>query len=108
MGGMTIGLMGSAEQVSVTNVAFPDANTIQVLVQNSGGSQATITSGFVNGVAVSPFTSVAVPKSGSTTIIFTSANVTGLFPLNSGTAYTIKLITAKGTSVVSAATTYSQ
>ena len=27
MGGMTIGLMGSAEQVSVTNVAYPDCKT---------------------------------------------------------------------------------
>jgi len=106
MGGMTIGLMGSAEQVSITNVAFPNANTIQVLVQNSGGSQTTVTSGFVNGVADNPFTATAIPKSSSTTITFVQGT-NATFTLTNGNSYTIKLITAKGTSVVSAATTYS-
>ncbi|MGD6852404.1 MAG: archaellin/type IV pilin N-terminal domain-containing protein, partial [Candidatus Bathyarchaeia archaeon] len=51
MGGTTIGLMGSAEQVSITNVAFTGSNnTISVMVQNSGGTASNITSAFVNGV----------------------------------------------------------
>src|ERR1700690_2107343 len=106
MGGMTIGLMGSAEQVSITNVALPDANTIQVLVQNAGGTQGTINSAFINGVAVIPFNPVGVQKSSQTVITFVNpSNAT--FTLTAGTSYTIKLITAKGTSVVSSATTYS-
>jgi archaeal type IV pilus assembly protein PilA len=108
MGGMTIGLMGSAEQISITNVAL-DANNIQVLVQNAGGTQGTINSAFINGVATTVFTPVQVAKSNQTTLIFTnnvgSANAT--FTMTPGTSYTIKLITAKGTSVVSSATTYS-
>jgi flagellin-like protein len=108
MGGMTIGLMGSAEQVSITNVAFPDANTIQVMVQNAGGTQSSITSAFINGAGASSFAAVSVPKSSSVTITLTAANFTSgnIYPLSPGTSYTVKLITAKGTSVVSSATTY--
>ncbi len=107
MGGMTIGLMGSAEQVSVANVAFPDAGTIQVLVQNSGGTQSTINSAFINGIAATVATPVGVAKGSQTVLTFTTntpANAT--FTLTAGSSYTVKLITAKGTSVVSAATTY--
>jgi flagellin-like protein len=111
MGGMTIGLMGSAEQVSITNVAFSNGNTIQVMVMNAGGTDSSISNAFINGVATTAFASpVTVPKSSSITMTFvgtggTDANAT--FTLTSGTSYTIKLITAKGTSVVSSATTYS-
>ena len=106
MGGMTIGLMGNAEQVSITNVAA-DANTIQVMVQNAGGTQSSITNAFINGAATSVFAPVPVAKSNSTTIVFQVSNATTTFPLSAGTSYTIKLITAKGTSVVSSPTTYS-
>jgi flagellin-like protein len=109
MGGMTIGLMGSAEQVSNTNVAIPNADTIQVMVQNAGGTQSSINSAFINGVAATNFAAVSVPKSSSVTITLTAGNFTGTgtYPLSAGTSYTVKLITAKGTSVVSSATTYS-
>jgi archaeal type IV pilus assembly protein PilA len=106
MGGMTIGLMGSAEQVSITNVAFPDASNIQVLVQNAGGTQGTINSAFINGLAATVSTPVGVAKSSQTIITFTNPT-NASFTLTPGTSYTIKLITAKGTSVVSSATTYS-
>ena len=108
MSGMTIGLMGSAEQVSITNVAFPDSGTIQVLVQNAGGTQGTINSAFINGVVSTLSTPVQVNKSNQTVITFTSTGLTNTtLTLTPGTSYTIKLITAKGTSVISAATTYS-
>jgi flagellin-like protein len=105
MGGMTIGLMSSAEQVSVTNVAIPDADHINVMVQNSGGTQASITNAFINGVATTASSATPVGKSASITMYFTVANSTA-FPLSPGTSYTVKLITAKGTSVVSAPTVY--
>jgi len=108
MGGMTIGLMSSAEQVSITNVALPTAGTtIQVMVQNAGGTQSSITSAFVNGQAADSFTVTQVPKSSSVTITFSALNfTTGIFPLSPGTSYTVKLITAKGTSAVSSPTTF--
>lgn len=106
MGGMTIGLMGSAEQMSITNVAFPDANNIQVLVQNAGGTQGTINSAFINGVATNVFVPVGVAKSSQTIITFTNG-VNATISLTPGTSYTIKLISAKGTSIVSSAVTYS-
>ena len=107
MGGMTIGLMGSAEQVSITNVAFTDSHTIQILVQNAGGTQGTINSAFINGVATSVDTPIQVNKSSQTLIEFTNTGlVNASLTLTPGTSYTVKLITAKGTSVVSSATTY--
>ncbi len=113
MGGMTIGLMGSAEQVSITNVAFPSDDTIQVMVQNAGGTDAQITNAFINGATATVPTAITVNKSGSMIITFVAGagNTTftqdGATTLASGTSYTIKLITAKGTSVVSSPTTYS-
>jgi archaeal type IV pilus assembly protein PilA len=111
MGGMTIGLMGSAEQVSVTNVAFPDDHTVQVMVQNAGGTDSQITNAFINGATETVGTPIIINKSGSIIITFTGTNTTftstGALTLTSGTSYTVKLITAKGTSVVSSPTTYS-
>ncbi len=100
MGGTTIGLMGSAEQVSITNIAFEGStNTITVKVQNSGGTASNITSAFINGVgATMPSSNVGLPKTSTIDLELTGATV------SPGTSYTIKLITAKGTSVVNTAT----
>lgn len=102
MGGMTIGLMGNAEQISVTNIGFDGAtNTITVMVQNAAGANSNITNAFVNGVAASMnggITNVGLPKSSTVTISLTGTT------LGAGTSYSIKLITAKGTSVVNTAT----
>ena len=105
MGGMTIGLMGNAEQSSIANIAFvtgtPD--TINVLVQNSGSTTVNITQAFINGVAVTMNpSSPSVTKSASGTIVLSlPANAPSL---SAGTSYTVKLITAKGTQVVNTAT----
>jgi archaeal type IV pilus assembly protein PilA len=102
MGGMTIGLMGNAEQISVTNIGFDGAtNTITVMVQNAAGANSNITNAFVNGVAATMnagSTNVGLPKSSTVTISLTGTT------LGAGTSYSIKLITAKGTSVVNTAT----
>jgi hypothetical protein len=58
-------------------------------------------------VATTVFTPVQVAKSNQTTIVFTNNGGNATFTMTPGTSYTIKLITAKGTSVVSSATTYS-
>lgn len=105
MGGMTIGLMGNAEQVSITNIAFDSTtNSTQVMVQNSAGATSTITNAFVQGAAVTtmnPSAPVQLLKSSTVVINMT---IPSSVTLTAGTSYTIKLITGKGTSVVNTAT----
>jgi flagellin-like protein len=102
MGGMTIGLMGNAEQASIANVAFIAPSTVQVLVQNSGSTTVNITQAYINGVAVAVMspTSPSVGKSAAQPIDLTlPASAT----LSAGTSYEIKLITAKGTQIQNSA-----
>src|SRR5512143_706776 len=66
MGGMTIGLMGNAEEATITNIGFssagtPAVNTLTITVSNTGNAQVSITNAYVNTVAVvSP--DVTLPK----------------------------------------------
>jgi flagellin-like protein len=109
MGGMTIGFMGNAEQVSITNIAFVPTNgtagadQLQVLVTNSGSTPATIKTAFINGEAAT-ITSVSptgpIAKSSSATVFLDLPNG----DLQAGSSYQVKLITEKGTSVVNTAT----
>jgi archaeal type IV pilus assembly protein PilA len=118
MGGMTIGLMGSAEQVSITNVEFDKTNeAMLVTVSNSGSTTVTINNVYVNGVSATlayasptpspaPSPAYSIVKA-STLIISTDLpNSVTSGALSPGSAYTVKIITAKGTAVVSAPTTY--
>jgi archaeal type IV pilus assembly protein PilA len=101
MGGMTIGLMGNAEQASIANIAFVGTNEIDVLVQNSGSTTVNITQAFVNGVGatITDDQPWSVDKSGATTFHITSPS-----GLSAGSSYQIKLITAKGTQIQNSAT----
>jgi flagellin-like protein len=101
MGGMTIGLMGNAEQASIANIAFPSATTIDVLVQNSGSTTVNITQAYINGysASMSP-TSPSVGKSSAGTITLT---LPSSGTLSAGTSYAIKLISAKGTQITNSA-----
>ena len=111
---LTIGLMGSDEKVSITNLALVSGmahnapDSIQVMVQNSGGAQASITNAFINGAAVTAENiSPAVPvplAEGTTTTITLTVGPADTF--TAGATYTIKLVTAKGTSIISSATTF--
>jgi flagellin-like protein len=112
MGGMTIGFMGNAEQVSITNIAFTTGtgtgglDQLQVLVTNSGSTPATISKAFINGadasaaMAVDPDAPIAKSSSATVTLDLPA----GLGDLAAGSAYQVKLITEKGTSVVNTAT----
>ncbi len=112
MGGMTIGFMGNAEQVSITNIAFVpgDGTTkdqLEIMVTNSGSTPATISKAFINGAAVADTDMTVIPsgaiaKSSSATITLNLD--AGTLADNAGTAYQVKLITQKGTSVVNTAT----
>ena len=108
MGGMTIGFMGNAEQVSITNIAFVDGTTptLQVMVTNSGSTPATISKAFINGLDASTgMTSDPVqPIAKSSSATLTLSLPTGITQLDAGSAYQVKLITQKGTSVVNTAT----
>ncbi len=108
MGGMTIGFMGNAEQVSITNIAFVSGTTptLQVMVTNSGSTPATVSSAFINGVdatgtGITSNPAQPIAKSSSATI---TLNLPTGITLDPGSAYQVKLITQKGTSVVNTAT----
>ena len=100
MGGMTIGLMGNAEQASIANIAFVGTNQIDVLVQNSGSTTVNITQAFVNGVGatITNTPPLSVDKSAATTFHVTSPSA-----LSDSTTYQVKLITAKGTQIQNSA-----
>jgi P pilus assembly chaperone PapD len=97
MGGMTIGLMGNAEQASIANIAF-GTNQIDVLVQNSGSTTVNITQAYINGAGATITNAQpwSVDKSSATTLHITAT-------LSAGTSYQIKLITAKGTQIQNSA-----
>ena len=100
MGGMTIGLMGNAEQAQVTNVALVTSGTDKVLsatVRNTGDDTLTISAAYIDGVQTTDtFTTgntIAKGQSGALTI-------TNSTTLASGAVYEVKMVTAKGTSVI--------
>ena len=107
MGGMTIGLMGSAEQASITNVQFtPNTggyDLITCLVQNSGSNPINVTTNcYVNGASATlqGGQQVSIAKGSSANIVLqVPANT-----LSAGSSYAIKLITLKGTQISYTAT----
>ena len=98
MGSISLGFMGNAEQVSIVNIQFTDSTHMSVLVQNGAGSDSNVTAAFIDGKTAT-VANTLVPKSSSVTISVTSATA-----FNAGQSYQLKLITAKGTSVVNSAT----
>jgi archaeal type IV pilus assembly protein PilA len=100
MGGMTIGLMGNAEQVSVTNYAFPTGASVVLNVRNTGTATVTLSSAAIDGNAVTmaPVTGTSLNigkgETGNFTLTLASPNT-----FNAGAQYSIKLVTAKGTTI---------
>jgi hypothetical protein len=93
---------GKAEQLSITNVEFKAPNTIDVTVKNAAQTDSSITDVYLNDAPIettdiSPPTPVTVAKNSSIKVTLTTSAIT------SGRSYTIKLITAKGASVVNTA-----
>jgi flagellin-like protein len=98
MGGMTIGLMGNAEQVSVTNYAFSDATHVTLNVRNTGTATVTLSSASIDGAAttitpVAPAITLNIAKGETGNFTLLSAG------FNAGAQYSIKLVTAKGTTI---------
>ena len=105
MGGITIGLMGNAEQVQVSNAISVDANTVTLTVRNTGGATVSISGQAqttVDGIAVDSITGTGT---GTTTMDIpkgTSADFTLVFAdptMVAGAQYSVKLVTTKGTTV---------
>jgi flagellin-like protein len=112
MGALTIGFMGNAEQASITNTVFNSNTQVAVTVQNTGSATVTISSVTIDGQAV-PAAQVTGPannaiakgNSGTFTISLPAGTGSGAITAFANTAqYTIKLMTAKGNTVVTQAT----
>jgi flagellin-like protein len=102
MGGMTINLMGTAEQGVITNLQFTvttgSPDEIVATVQNTGDVALTITGGFVNGDAANSVTA------GTSTTVAKGATETFTLELDEGTLvdaqqYQVKLTTSKGNAI---------
>ncbi len=107
MGGMTIGLMGNAEQASVTNAVFTGDNVVELTVRNTGGATVTLSSATIDGnsttlAAVSPSTDLNIAKGTTGYVSITLDAEDGTF--NPGAQYEIRVVTAKGTTIVYTAT----
>jgi flagellin-like protein len=105
MGGMTTGLMGNAEQATITNIAFNNSGPTTVLnvtIQNTGSAPITFSQFYANGVQYLPTdgnptlsdNTVTLPKSttGSVTITLTTTLV-------SGTDCTVKMTSTKDNNI---------
>ncbi len=104
MGGISLGFMNNAEQVTLSNPVFT-GTTVTVTARNSGAGSVTIQSGTVDGAnavlsvpVTEPVGSLTVAKGATQDIILTAGTFT------SGAQYQIQLITSKGTTIVFTAT----
>ena len=119
---MTIGLMGNAEQASITNTVLTTNATVGtavVTVQNTGSATVDITSATIDantatitaatvtsGSQVLTWTSGQVPiqKGNTVSITMTVGSAASPYPFVNSAQYTIKLMTAKGNTVTNTAT----
>ena len=100
MGGMTINLMGTAEQGVITNLEFTSGgtgaeDTVVATVQNTGDIAITITGGFVNGKAGTLANDVQIAKGAKADVTLTIDEAT----LQDATQYQVKLTTSKGNAI---------
>jgi archaeal type IV pilus assembly protein PilA len=101
MGGMSLGLMGNAEQLSVTNVQFNTGtpNTVTISIRNNGGTDAAISKVYVNsqtsfGSPVTQYTATpATATKGNITDVVVNLDWT------TATSYEFKFTTAKGNNI---------
>jgi archaeal type IV pilus assembly protein PilA len=99
MGGTTIGLMGNAEQATVTNLGFSESGVIAITVQNTGNAQVQLNNIYVNTAAVTLKNgTLPVLDKGDTATLFAT------YSWSSSSDYTVKVSTAKGNNLVLTAT----
>ena len=103
MGGMTIGLMGNAEQATITNLGFFDSataasDTITVSIQNTGNAPISITQVLLNTQVPADITAT-LPLDIAKNELNSDIVITGL-DLVSGDEYTLKATTAAGNTLL--------
>lgn len=105
MGGMTIGFMGSSEEVKISTIAFSatgtDNDNVTITVKNSGTAAVTIEEVWINNVEQTSISlnatsgtdlPVTIPANGQTTISVHPYSWTA------GDNYQVKVVTAQGNS----------
>lgn len=108
MSNLTIGLMGKAEQGSITNVAlanFETPNTggnATATVQNTGSNSITIVSGSIDGQQWN-LTKTTISKGTEVTVVLSTHAGTPFDPVSSA-QYTVKLMTTQGNTLVNTVT----
>ena len=102
MGGISIGLMGNAEQATITNVVFltSPVNSVNVTILNNGARSVTLQSATIDGnsanlTTTGPTNSLTIAKGSSTSVLVTNS---GSFI--SGAQYTIRITTSKGNTLL--------
>ncbi len=110
MGGISLGFMNNAEQITLSNPVFVTGDagtgTVNVTARNSGAAPVTIQSGTIdNGASQIPTFatggSLTIAKGATQDLTLTAQ--TGQ-TIQSGAQYQIQLITSKGTTIVYTAT----
>ena len=98
MGGMSIGLMGNAEQATITNIGLTSGSTAAtVTIQNTGNAAVNITAAYINGLTVvttQPLPVKLLPGQSYILGVTLAANAVA------GTQYEAKVTTAKGNNLV--------
>jgi len=88
MGALTF-TFTATEQIQVTDLDFPSANTIVVTAKNTGTSPVTINEAWVNGEKQSGFSSVTISANSQEEINLT-------YNWTAGDNYEVKLVSSKG------------
>ena len=98
MGGMSIGLMGNAEQATITNIALTNGSTAATLaIQNTGNAAVNITAAYINGITVNPTVTLPIKiNAGQSYALGITLNAAAV----TGTQYEAKVTTAKGNNLV--------
>jgi archaeal type IV pilus assembly protein PilA len=111
MGGMTTGLMGNAEQATITNISFDDTNTdVTARIQNTGPGTITFTQFYysINGgsfvqIDVADITGTPALNTDNQFVLAKGASGTIAFSLpaglNAGDSLAVKMTTQKANSV---------
>lgn len=95
MGGLSIGFMGNAEQVTITNVQFNNSTSVTLSVRNAGTSTVSVSSAAIDGnTAMMTPATFSVDKGSVAFLVLTGTT------FNSGEKYSFKLVTAKGNTVL--------
>lgn len=96
MGALTVGFMGT-EELKITNVQFPAADTVRVTIKNTGSTSATVSEIYINNGADLLSTDLTMDAN-------SQADQDITFTWAAGSSYQIKVVTTKGNPFIYQAT----